>query len=346
MRWALLTGLAVLVVANLARVPGRPNVVLDGWLFHLVIGLSAALTAARPLLRRGDQLPWSLVAAGMFSWLIGDLCWQFTIQPLGRDAPSPNVSDWWYLLFYPCVVAALLLLARRPCGDVREALWLDGLVAGLGIAAVAALTFDAISGKAGPGMTVLVDLAYPVVDLVLLALTFAVLAARGWSLTPLWLFLGAGYVSMVMADTAFLLKEAAGTYVQGTIWDVGWPIAFVLIALAAWQPGAPQRPVGTGQPALVVPTVVTAVSAGGPPPPAGRPGPPGRGGAAGGPPPRGGAAGRAGPPRHPATRRRAGRAGPPRGRGPHRAGRPGAALPGRVTSSGPDRRADRTGQPA
>jgi diguanylate cyclase (GGDEF)-like protein len=262
MRWALLISLAVLVLANLTRVPGRPNVVLDGWLFHLVIGLSVALTAARPLLRRGDRLPWSLVAAGMLSWLIGDLWWQFAIQPLGRDAPSPNGSDWWYLLFYPCVVAALLLLASRHCGGAREALWLDGVVAGLGIAAVAALTFDAISGEAGSWAAVLVDLAYPIVDLVLLALTFAVLAARGWSLTPLWLFLGAGYVSMVMADTAFLLKEAAGTYVQGTIWDVGWPIAFVLISLAAWQTDAPQRPVGAGQPALVVPTMVTAVSAG------------------------------------------------------------------------------------
>jgi diguanylate cyclase (GGDEF)-like protein len=227
-----------------------------------VVGLAVGLTALRPLLRRGDRPAWSLVAAGMLAWLVGDVWWQVALEPLGARAPSPNVSDASYLLFYPCVVAALLLLAARHPGGARKALWLDGLVAGLGVAAIAALAFDMLSGTPGSGAVVLVDLAYPSADLVLLAMTVAVLAARGWRLTPLWCLLGLGCVSMVVADISFMLQEAAGTYIQGSPWDLGWPAAFVLVALAAWQPGRQQpHPVAT-QPALIVPTMVTAVSAG------------------------------------------------------------------------------------
>jgi diguanylate cyclase len=261
LHWALLGGLGSLVAGAL-RTPGQPSALLDIWFFHAVVGLAVVLTALRPLLRRGDRAAWSLVAAGMLAWLVGDLWWQVAVEPLGARAPSPNVSDGWYLSFYPCVVAALLLLAARHAGGARKALWLDGLVAGLGVAAIAALAFDMLNGTPGSGAAVLVDLAYPTADLVLLAMTVVVLAAQGWRLTRLWCLLGLGCVSMIVADTAFLLHEAAGTYAQGSPWDLGWPTAFTLVALAAWQPGRQQQPPDAAQPALVVPTMVTAVSAG------------------------------------------------------------------------------------
>jgi len=261
LHWALLGGFGVLVVGAL-RTTGQWSALLDVWLFRGVVGLAVVLTALRPLLRRGDRPAWSLVVAGMLAWLVGDVWWQVAVEPLGAGAPSPNVSDAWYLLFYPCVVAALLLLAARHPGGARKTLWLDGLVAGLGVSAVAALAFDMLSGTSGSGAAVLVDLAYPTADLVLLAMTVAMLAARGWRLTPLWFLLGLGCVSMVVADTAFMLQEAAGTYVQGSPWDLGWPAAFILVALAAWQPGRQQRRPDAAQPALVLPTMVTAVSAG------------------------------------------------------------------------------------
>src|SRR3954451_8153386 len=261
LHWALLGGLGVLVVGTL-RTPDRPSAWLDNWFFHAVVGLAVVLTAARPLLRRGERPAWSLVAAGMLAWLVGDVWWQIAVEPLGVRAPSPNVSDVWDLLFYPCVVAALLLLTARHPGAARKTLWLDGLVAGLGVAAVAALAFDMLSGTSGSAAVVLVDLAYPTADLVLLAMTVAMLAARGWRLTPLWFLLPLVCVSMVVADTAFMLQETAGTYVQGSPWDLGWPAAFILVALAAWQPGRQQRRPDAAQPALVLPTMVTAVSAG------------------------------------------------------------------------------------
>ena len=262
MHWALLGGLGALLAGNALRVPGRHNALLDVWLFHAVIGLAVVLAALRPLLRRGDRPAWSLVAVGMLAWLLGDMWWQIVLAIPGVQDWTPGIADVAYLSFYPCVFAAMLLLSTRAPGRARLALWLDGLVAGLGAAAVAALMFDAITGAPISGQTGWVELAYPVADLVLLALTVAVLAARRWQLTPLWSYLGAGCLTLVVTDSAWLLQEAAGTYAQGSPWDVGWPVAFTLLVLAAWQPGASHRPLDAGPPALVVPMVVTAVSAG------------------------------------------------------------------------------------
>jgi diguanylate cyclase (GGDEF)-like protein len=262
LHWALLTGLGVLLVGNALREPDRPSALLDVWLFHAVIGLAVVLAALRPVLRRGDRLAWSLMAVGMLAWLFGDMWWQLSLAIPGVQQWTPGIADAWYLSFYPCVVAALLLLSARSSAGAPLALWLDGLVAGLGAAAVAALMFDVISSRSVPATPGLVELAYPSADLVLLGLTIAVLAARRWRLTAPWSYLGAGCLSLVVTDTAWLLQEAAGTYAQGSPWDVGWPIAFTLLVLGAWQPRAPQRPFDAGQPALVVPMVVTAVSAG------------------------------------------------------------------------------------
>jgi diguanylate cyclase (GGDEF)-like protein len=112
-----------------------------------------------------------------------------------------------------------------------------------------------------PASAVLLDLVYPVADLVLLALALAVVAAQGWRVTPLWGYLNGGLVLLVVADLNFLLQSAEGTYEQGGLADLGWPVGFTLMALAAWQPVG--RPRSTrAAPALVVPTLVTAVSVG------------------------------------------------------------------------------------
>ncbi|MDP9407616.1 MAG: EAL domain-containing protein, partial [Actinomycetota bacterium] len=261
LRWTLLGGVGLLVLAHLVREPGQVVVWLDVWVFHIVMAAAVALVGLRPALQRTDRAAWSLLALGMGLWLVGDLCWEIVIEPLGDDAPSPNVADFWYLPFYPLSAGALLRLAARRAGGASRALWLDGLVAGLGAAAVAALAFGAIKGDTGSAGDVLVDLVYPVADMVLLAVTLAVLAAQAWRLTPLWSYLSAGLLLITVADLNFLLSEAKGTYEQGVPADLGWPVGFALMALAAWQPVIRAWETRSG-PALVVPSVVTAVSVG------------------------------------------------------------------------------------
>lgn len=137
--------------------------------------------------------------------------------------------------------------------------WLDGIVVGLGAAAVCAVAFDAISRMAtGNPLSIATYLAYPVADLILLGLICAVAAMQGWRLSRPWWFLVGGCLLLVIADTAYLLAQASGSYVDGGIYDVGWPAAFALLAAAGWQRAdiTANSPLAS-LPALALPAVVS-----------------------------------------------------------------------------------------
>ena len=68
-------------------------------------------------------------------------------------APStPSVADLFYLAFYPLAYIAVVLYIRREAQRLSAPSWLDGLVAGLGAAAVCAtFAFHSIVHSAGGG---------------------------------------------------------------------------------------------------------------------------------------------------------------------------------------------------
>ncbi|MDT5102431.1 MAG: hypothetical protein QOC76_6168 [Mycobacterium sp.] len=49
-------------------------------------------------------------------------------------------------------------------------------------------------------------------------------------------------MSYAIADTVYLFQSAAGTYLEGTLIDACWPIASLLIAIAAWLPSSGKSP--------------------------------------------------------------------------------------------------------
>lgn len=253
--WALGLATALFVVATVVRQLAGVPAPMDVGAGRVLIGLAVVVLALRPVLRRGQRLAWALLAAGVLAWLAGDLAWE-----IEGDAAGLRLQDIGYLTFYPCAAATLLLLTAR---QTRGAPWgplLDGLVAALGTAAVGALFLPRLTGPAGDP-AVLLDLAYPFADLVLLATALGVLAAQAWRLTRVWALLCSATLLLVTSDLHYMVGEATGDYVPGTPWDLGWAVGFALLGLAAWQPSVPGRS-GTAPPALVVPTLVTAVSVG------------------------------------------------------------------------------------
>ena len=263
--WVLLVVcLAVYVLAMPLRERQTYSVLLDLWLFHVALAVACVLTILRAVLRRTERLAWGLLGAGMTSWLAGDLHFFLVLRPL-EDPPPLTVGDALYLTIYPCALTALVLLAKRHPAAASRTLWLDGLVAGLGAAAVASLWFDATIEQGAALSTVssiLVKLAYPVGDLALLGLTAAALAVQGWRVPMRWWWAGGGVVLFFVADANFLVQSAALTYETGSPGDIGWGVGFALFALAAWQPISTPAPVDSGRPALLVPILVTAVSVG------------------------------------------------------------------------------------
>ena len=86
--------------------------------------------------------------------------------------------------------------------------------------------------------TVATNIAYPLADVLLLAQLVAAMALSRWRPGRAWLFIGAGLAIFAIADGAYAYTSATGpTYVLA----IGplWILAFVLIAVGAWQQDRP-----------------------------------------------------------------------------------------------------------
>lgn len=256
----LLLGCAVFTASTLLRGDAGHVELLDTWLYDALTLTGAGLVAARARLVRVDRTAWALLAAALACAACGDVVYTFLLPP---DAPSPSAADPFYLAFYPLTYVALLLLLRGKLRRLPTSVWLDGMVAGLALAAAAAaLAFGPIrEATGGSRSAVLVGLAYPLGDLLLLAVSAGALAVLGWRTEGRWLLLAAAFVLFAVADTAYLFGTAAGTYVEGTWIDALWPAATMLAARAAWRPTrqlADRDLHGRG--VLLTPLVCTAVA--------------------------------------------------------------------------------------
>ena len=158
------------------------------------------------------------------------------------NPPSPSIADALYLLMYPLIYVGLLLLMKAHFRHAGAAVWLDGIVVGLAMAALSAAVIfpDVLASSEGSSAAVTVSLAYPVGDFILLVFVALGLALSGWRPGRQWLLIGLGLLISAGADMVFVYQEAKGTYVPGRILDTMWPLSMSLIALAAWQP-APER---------------------------------------------------------------------------------------------------------
>ncbi len=161
--------------------------------------------------------------------------------------------------FYPAAYICLFLLLRRRLTGLGLSVWLDGLICGLGAATVSAgFVLDPILDTLGGSPSAVgVNLAYPVLDLVLVLLVVASVALLGWHPTRGALLLTAGLLSFAGADAIYLVQVAHDSYTPGHAIDALWLGGALLIALAAGLPiAAPAGDTGragVGGAALVVP---------------------------------------------------------------------------------------------
>ena len=199
-------------------------------------GVVAVLLMRAYALRR-ERAAWLAFAAAVFCFAVGDVYWTVELNDLD-EIPVPSPADAGYLLFYPFAYAGLVLLVRSRADRFDRSLWLEGLIGGLAAAAVgAALIFQPIvDSTEGDALVVGTSLAYPLADILLFALVVGVLSFAGSRHVATWLFVAAGFAVFAVTDAIYGYQVAAGTYVDGTLLDIGWPAAMVLLGVAAWSP--------------------------------------------------------------------------------------------------------------
>ena len=221
----------------------------------MVQGLAAFAGATACLFRATRtsgrlRISWALFGAATGSWGLGQVAWTYYEVVIREPAPFPSFADVGYLLFPPLALAALLV---RPSaafeGKGRLRLILDGLmVAGALFNVSWATTLGTVYGQSGDSTgTFVFGMAYPVEDLVVLAVALMVLV-HARSRTGL-LLLSAGIMGMAVGDSTFIYLTAKGEYATGNPVDIMWVAAFLLIGLAAiLDRGAPTHRPSPGPP--------------------------------------------------------------------------------------------------
>jgi hypothetical protein len=188
-----------------------------------------------------ERIVWLLVGAALTCWTASELHFELALAD-EKVTPYPSVGDWLFLAFYPLVYCAFVLLARLRIREFQRALWLDGLIAALGVASVSgAVVGPYITPESDDTVGSAVNLAYALGDVVLLSIVVGVFSLTAWRPGRPWALLGLGLALVAVADVAFLGLVAAGLYVEGSLIDVLWPAATLTIGYAAWQAIPPRR---------------------------------------------------------------------------------------------------------
>lgn len=226
-----------LFALGLAGVPGLEVLGDSFWFYNALLLTAPLLCTVRAIRDPRERATWVLFALGTFSYAMGDI---YTTIFFADDAepPFPSPADGFWLGLFPFLFAGMWLLARARLRGVNRRIWLDGIVVGLGLAAVSAsIVFRAvIDATDGDTMTVVTNLAYPASDLLALILIAVLMSAAGPVADRTWRTLAAGIGIFLITDSIYLVQVSEGTYAGGGMLDIGWPLAAVLIGTAAWQP--------------------------------------------------------------------------------------------------------------
>lgn len=236
---------ALLLGAFLARAlsgfGGAPTQrLLATWVSDAICLCAVAVCLWRAAVEPRDRAIWGLAGLGMLAWSLGNAYWEHSLAA-GVSLPNPSPADLGYLLFYPLVYLAVIsgrVIAVRRRHEDRPGirLWLDGLIGAAACATVgAALVLEpVISDTAGESLAgALINVAYPIGDLTLLAMLVVTTALVGWRGARGVALLAGGMALFAISDSLYLVQNAQGTYHPGGVLDAGWLLALIVMALGA-----------------------------------------------------------------------------------------------------------------
>lgn len=198
-----------------------------------------------------EQLSWILIGSGILVWAVGESFWRYSIS-IGQ-MPFPSTADIGYSLFPPLAFIGLLLQPAPDTRSKRIVLLMDSLIAMGSILAIAwYLLLGTLAQAPGEAnLAKFLGLYYPTSDTALLScIVFLLLQRQGraYQSTPRrvgLILVGIGMCFFVASDFLFNIQQNAGTYVEATWVDLGWPLGMMTIGIAAYLrrflPATPQQ---------------------------------------------------------------------------------------------------------
>ncbi|HEY0870221.1 MAG TPA: methyl-accepting chemotaxis protein [Acidothermaceae bacterium] len=227
------------LVAVAARHVGSYNALVDGWgvdVFEVSVGVLCMLRFRHGSWRTitsSTRLFPLLLGAACITWGLGDTA--LTIESFGgATPPTPSAADGFGLMFFPLCYLALAVLLRRDTKGVAISAWLDRAIAGLGLAAVAVafVLHPVLKAVGGWSLASATSMAYPVGDLVLLAVVTGGFATASVARRQVLAVIGIAMVVNFVGDTYAMLQPDSTV---GNIANaLAWPISILMLSAAAW----------------------------------------------------------------------------------------------------------------
>ena len=236
--WRLRAWLVYLTVGVLATVAyfSIPSPVVQDSLRPLFSLAALGAFVAGILVHRPKRpLPWYLFTLGSLFSVLGIVTYVYYEITLGRT-PFPSLADVFFLAGYPCVAASLLIMQSRRLARDRASIVDPIIVAvGVGMLAWVFLMRPYLDDLSLSLPQRLVSVAYPLMDVLLLAVVVRMLLVPGrrpFAYYPLV----AGVLCTMAFDASFTVSSLAGTYVTGGLVDAFEMLFLVLLGTAALHP--------------------------------------------------------------------------------------------------------------
>jgi len=187
-----------------------------------------------------EQAGWVLIGLGVIMWGIGESFWRYYMS-IGQG-PFPSAADIGYSIFPVLVFIGLLLQPSSESGGKRFLLLMDSLISMGSILAIAwYLLLGPLAQMPGEAnLAKFLGLYYPIADTALLSCVVFILLrnqGRKYQATArrtALLVVGLGLCFFVTSDFIFNIQNNAGTYVEATWFDLGWPLGMMTIGIAAY----------------------------------------------------------------------------------------------------------------
>ncbi|WP_400159766.1 putative bifunctional diguanylate cyclase/phosphodiesterase [Arthrobacter sp. BPSS-3] len=241
---ALLAGAAIFSAGVFLRESDAFSPLVDGFLSQLTEWLPAAVCWFMALRRRGRGPELALVAGALSCQAAGDT-YYMVLSATGQVVPVPSPADIGYIGFYILFLAALWSIVRRRLASMAWPVVLDGIVGGLGAAAVLAVLMDPVMAEimssGQRSATAVIGAVYPLLDLLLAATVLGIAATPGRVLGRGWILLVTGLLLYTAADVVYIDLQLRGLYAVGTPLDLAWAVGTALIGCWAAFHGTPRR---------------------------------------------------------------------------------------------------------
>ena len=181
-------------------------------------------------------LPWYLFTLGMLLFVLGIAAYVYYEVTPPDGIPFPSLADAFLIASYPCAAAALLLFQRRRLARDRASIIDPIIVAvGAGVIAWVFLMGPTLQDQKLSWLQHLATIAYPLMDILLLALVVRMLLVSGrrpFAYYPLV----AGVVCTLAFDISYTVTSLTDNYQTGNPVDALEMLFLAFLGTAALHP--------------------------------------------------------------------------------------------------------------